>query len=286
MNKRRKIGFQRLFYLNTSLILATIIIGTISSLAQGKPPAKEAQVTLPQPSLTRKPASPSPENAPSSQEDEATTEAEAEPLDFSDTGRPGQQTAGETRQRTCPEVSFPLTALVPSSNTGKTIAARPTLWFYVPYSVKDVNKIEFVIQDAKRRDISRQTWQPQNIPGYLSVSFPETEPPLTTNKSYRWYFKIYCQDNGDSAPIFVQGWIDKVAPTADLLWQVQLEQSPHMIYAQQELWFDAINSLLHYYVIAPDNGRIEKDWEKLITAQGVNLELPEPKTTNLFVKQD
>ena len=285
VDKKRNIGFQRSFYLNISLILVTIILGTISSLAEREPPAKGEKGTPQQSSLKRNLVSPSPQNSSSSQEN-TTTETEAEPLDFSDTGRPGQQTAGETRQRNCPDVSFPVTALVPSSNTGKTIAARPTFWFYVPYLVKDVNKVEFVIQDANRRDISRQTWQPQNIPGYLNVRLLETSPLLETSKSYRWYFKVYCQDNGDSAPIFVQGWIDKVVPNANLSWQVKLEKSPHMIYAQQELWFDAINSLLHYYAIVPQNSGIKKDWEKLIKAQGVNLELPEPNATNLVVKQD
>ncbi len=271
-------GFWRSFYLNIFLVIATLTLETVSSLAEGQSSFQEDKITVKQLSLSTENRSNSKQNT--------SPESEEEPLDFSDTGRSGQQTAGETRRGQCPDVSFPLTALVPSSNLGKTIAAHPKLWFYVPYSTKDISKIEFVIQDANRNDISRQTWQPQNIPGYLSTSLPETEPALETSKSYRWYFKVYCQQNGNSAPLFVQGWIEKSELSKDLSLQLQAEQSPHMLYAHNDLWFDAINSLLHYYLIAPNDSAIRQDWEKLIKAKGADLELPTLETTDLFVRQN
>ena len=278
VNNNKTIGFWRLFYLNIFLIILTLTFGTFSSSAEEESSFQEVKITVKKLPLTI-------QNQPNTNQDQS-PKSEEEPLDFSDTGRSGQQTAGETRRGQCPDVSFPLTALVPSSNSGKTIATHPQLWFYVPYSPNDLHKIEFVIQDAERNDIFRQTWQPQNIPGYLSTGLPETETALETSKSYRWYLKVYCQQNGNSAPLFVQGWIDKIELSQDLSQQVTVEQSPHMIYAHKNLWFDAIDSLLHYYLMAPSNSEIRADWEKLIKAKGADLELPPLDTNGLFVRQD
>ena len=293
VNKDQSMGFWGSFYLNVLLIIGTLTLGTLSLAAEEEGSVQEEKVTVQKLFLARDPAPPSAreqasvttQNQPNRHK-KTSPRKEEEPLDFSDTGRSGQQTAGETRRGNCPEVSFPLTALVPSSNFGKTIATHPKLWFYVPYSTKDIDKIEFVIQDADRNDISRQTWQPQNIPGYISTSLPEIKPALEISKSYRWYFKVYCQQDGTSAPLFVQGWIEKSEVNEDLSRQVQQEQSPHMIYARNNLWFDAINSFLNYYLIAPNNSAIRADWEKLIKAKGADLELPKLETTNLFVRQN
>ncbi|MEM9274914.1 MAG: DUF928 domain-containing protein [Cyanobacteria bacterium P01_F01_bin.143] len=298
MNKQKTSGFRRSLYLSTALVVATLISGNLSSLAEGESSLAEERVAAVGTfSLTtHNHTSPRTNN-----------ETEEKPLDFSDTGRSGQQTAGETRRGQCPDVDWPLTALVPSSNSGKTIATHPKLWFYLPYSDQDISKIEFVIQDAKRRDISRQTLTPQDMPGYLTAGLPETEPGLETGKSYRWYLKVYCQDDANIAPLFVQGWIDKVAVREDIAEQPLTEEtsvvaaivdvnelsidsqednSPHMKYAYDELWFDAIDSFLTSYVASPNNSTLKKDWEKLIKAKGADLELPGLETTNFFVNPE
>ena len=281
MNQDQRVGFWHSCCLNISLAILTLTLGVSSSLAEEESSLPPEDATIPQLSLKVL-------NQPHSQQN-STSETEEEPLDFSDTGRPGQQTAGETRSGQCGDVPIPLTALVPSSNSGKTIATHPQLWFYLPYEAKNVSKVEFVIQESDRKDVYRQSWQPQHVPGYISASLPETEPGLATNKSYRWYFKVYCQNNDNSAPLFVQGWIDKIEVSADISSQVEPEQSPHMFYAEQNLWFDAIDSLLTLLnspEIVSHKEEISTDWERLIKAQGVDLKLPTLEATDLFVRQN
>ncbi|MGK7895213.1 MAG: DUF928 domain-containing protein, partial [Xenococcus sp. (in: cyanobacteria)] len=100
----------------------TLTLGASSSWAEEKSSLLQEDTTIPSVSLkVLNQLHPQENNAP---------ETEEEPLDFSDTGRSGQQTAGETRSGQCGDVSIPLTALVPSSNSGKTIATHPQLWFY------------------------------------------------------------------------------------------------------------------------------------------------------------
>ncbi|MEO1006812.1 MAG: DUF928 domain-containing protein [Cyanobacteria bacterium J06638_38] len=315
MNQEKTIVLRRSFCLNSSLVIATLILGATGSLAEGVSHPSKEQGALGKVSLTTHNHSHPQKNT--------TTETEEEPLDFSDTGRSGQQTAGDNRPRQqCSDVALPLTALVPSSNYGRTIATHPQLWFYVPYETQDISKIEFVIQDAERNDISRQVWQPQTVPGYLlRAGLPETEPALENNKSYRWYLKVYCQDDERTAPLFVQGWLDKIAPkqswaslesglpkqegliaTSTDLERLSLEsndetndvigspvtgqasaQTTHIFYAQKKLWFDAIDSLLNSYLTSPENPQIAEDWEKLIRAKGVDLELPALENINLLI---
>lgn len=307
VNTGKTNSFRRSLCLNASLVIATLILGTFSSLARSESSSREERATVEVLSLTTQNQSRSQENIP--------TKREKKVLDFSDTGRSGQQTAGETRSGQCPEVSLPLTALVPSSHSGKTIATHPQLWFYVPYSAQDISKIEFVIQDAERNDISRQILPLQSDPGYLTAGLPETLPGLENGKSYRWYFKVYCQQNSDVAPVFVQGWIDKIAADNYESQQVRAdnyqktlteeksvvaaivelnklgldsrsENSPHMIYARNKLWFDAIDSLLNSYLVDPDNSAIRDDWQQLIKARGTDLELPDLDITSIFARPE
>jgi len=53
----------------------------------------------------------------------------------SNLGAPGEREAAATRDRSCPnaEDKPPLTALIPATNIGLTLNARPIFWFYVPY---------------------------------------------------------------------------------------------------------------------------------------------------------
>jgi hypothetical protein len=196
-----------------------------------------------------------------------------EPIDFSGTGRPGQQTAGESRGD-CPQVNTPLTALLPISNWGKTTAEYPNFWFYVPYTSSQ-NTAEFVLQDENRHDIYRTSVALNTKSGYLNVSLPDTKSPLKVGKWYRWYFKIYCNSEQSATPLFVQGWVQRI-PSNSLL-QLELENSNQredLIYAKYGVWYDAVDHLVRLHLFNPNNSSLRQDWRELLTTRGVNLNLP------------
>ena len=200
------------------------------------------------------------------------TTTEQEPLDFSGTGRPGQQTAGESRGD-CPNVDTPLTALLPLSHWGKTINERPTFWFYVPYSVKQIQEVEFVLQDEQRQDIYRSYLTLDKTPGYVNFSLPSTVSPLELSKWYVWYFKVYCSCQEFSAPLFVQGWVKRVPLNSVLNSELkQTSQRRDRVYARYQIWYDAVDRLARLHLVNPVNPTLRKDWHKLLSTKGVRLE--------------
>jgi hypothetical protein len=196
------------------------------------------------------------------------SQGKAKVLDFSGRGRPGRQTSGENRGN-CPQTQINLTALMPSSNSGKTVKARPTFWVYVPYGSQDVVKGEFSLQHEDRSDLYRGSFTLPQQPGFVRVVLPESVPPLQKNQSYRWYFKVYCLSKTLSpnqqlpSPNFVQGWVERVEPLP--------HASSYQAYAENGIWYDAIAELGDLRLKTPTNPELAADWRSLLEAQGVNL---------------
>jgi Domain of Unknown Function (DUF928) len=197
-----------------------------------------------------------------------TVASQQEP-DFSSTGRPGRQTSGESRGN-CPATKFPLTALMPTSHWGKTARERPTFWFYVPYSPQEAPIGEFVLQDTARNDIARIPFVLPQTPGLASVTFPDERSPLEIEKWYRWYFKLYCDRQRSSSPIFTQGWVQRIALTTELKEQMHKDT----IDTALQIWYDAIADLANRRLAQPTNAQILADWNRLLKAKGVEIELP------------
>jgi hypothetical protein len=189
--------------------------------------------------------------------------------DFSSTGRPGRQTSGESRGN-CPTTKLPLTALIPNSHWGKTAQERPTLWFYVPYTPQEAPLGEFVLQDVERNDLARIPFSLSQTPGFTSVTIPDDRSPLELEKWYRWYFKLYCDRQKSSSPIFTQGWIQRIALTSELKEQMHKD----IIYTADRVWYDAIADLANRRLAQPGNAGLIADWNRLLKAKGVEIELP------------
>jgi hypothetical protein len=203
------------------------------------------------------------------------TNDQEETLDFSSTGRPGQQTAGESRGN-CSNVTDSLKAIVPVSHSGKTTTGYPSFWFYVPYTSQQVSQVEFVLQNEAREDILRSPVKIKETPGYTSFSLPKTESPLKTGKSYRWYVKVYC-DSQLASSRFVQGWVNRIPVDSNLYLELQNDtRKSYVIYGSHGIWYDAVNELLSLYTLEPSSMTLEQDWKNLTRAKGVNLpELPD-----------
>lgn len=189
--------------------------------------------------------------------------------DFSGDGRPGQGTAGGSRGE-CPAVEGPgLTALMPSSNYGETLMEQPTLWFYVPYATEQVVRGEFSLQDEDGNDISDRTafTLPEDIPGFVGIALPEAFS-LDENIDYQWYLELHCI--ADGSPLFVNGWIQRISPAA---WtETSSPMSEKEFFIQNEIWFDALDSLMHH---SGNDGITDEElqhWQVLTTAPGVLLE--------------
>lgn len=208
----------------------------------------------------------------------------SETLDFSATGRPGQQTAGESRGG-CGNAMEPIRAMLPESNSGKTVMSHPRFWVYFPQLDAETKDVEFVIQDETRKDVwrSRSPLASTSTANYQSFDLPATEAPLQIGQWYRWYVKIYCHDQVASVQ-YVQGWIKRIPLTYELSQELQ-KNSPktdHLTYGNHHIWYDAIDQLLSSYQNNPKNLALAQDWHNLLKAKGVKLEqLPPLQVTHV-----
>lgn len=192
--------------------------------------------------------------------------------DFSAYGRPGRRVGGGSRSP-CPTIDPPLTALMPVTNWGRTIAERPTFWFYVPYSPQQAPAGEFVLQEEKGNDVYRTSFTLPKTPGFVSFNIPPQAAPLEINKWYHWYFKLYCKPQTSSTPVFVEGWVQRVEQTPELERQLKVAELPdYTIYATNGVWFDALARLAELRLTNALNPKLEDDWANLLGARGVGLE--------------
>ena len=192
------------------------------------------------------------------------------PLDFSDTGRPGQQTAGESRGG-CVNLDSKLKALVPSSHAGKTISGHPSFWVYLPSSDEQIERIEFILQNEAREDVWRSQLKADRGVGYKKFSLPKTASPLKVGQWYRWYVKIYCQSHTASTQ-YVQSWVQRMPLTSQLYLELQQQsQLAHKTFGHHGVWYDTVDRLIQEYQRNPSNLTLEQDWQNLIRAKGVDL---------------
>ena len=195
---------------------------------------------------------------------------EEKPLDFSDTGRPGQQTAGESRGG-CVNLDSKLKALVPSSHAGKTVSGHPSFWVYLPFSDQQIERIEFILQNEAREDVWRSQLEADKGVGYKKFSLPKTASPLKVGQWYRWYVKIYCQSHTASTQ-YVQSWVQRMPLTSQLYLELQQQsQLAHKTLGHHGVWYDTVDRLIQEYQRNPGSLALEQDWQNLIKAKGVDL---------------
>ena len=122
-----------------------------------------------------------------------------------------------------------------------------------------------MIQDEEGYEIySSQLFTLESTPGIVAVTLPEI---LETGKLYRWYFRIRCNENS-SPDDFVYGWIERVPELDSNLLEGKTSLEKAIIYAENALWFDAINELEKAKNEEPNNEMIMQVWSDLLTQVG------------------
>jgi hypothetical protein len=161
---------------------------------------------------------------------------------------------------------------MPATNWGKTVAERPTIWAYVPYSPQVVPLGEFSLQDEQGRDVYRTPFTLPKTPGLVRFSIPTTAAPLEINQWYRWYFKLYCEPEKLSTPVFVQGWVQRVELTPALESQLKATTpQEYTAYATNLIWYDALSHLAELRLANPSDAVLAQDWAKLLSSRGIDL---------------
>ncbi len=124
---------------------------------------------------------------------------------------------------------------------GKTAAAYPTFWFYVPQ--RSSLTARFVLQDQDGSPLYQSDVALPKTSGILSVKLPSTVAPLAPDQRYHWFFKLYCRSISPPDS-FVDGWIQRETLTSDLTQKLKMATLSQRVrlYAANGFWFDALTT--------------------------------------------
>lgn len=201
-----------------------------------------------------------------------------------DRGTPtGRSRGGASRDPLCANPDIPLTALVPSTPGeelleivwARTVAERPTFWFYVPYNLAPNIPVEFILEDDRNNVLYQSKFQVESSPGIVRFALPDSVDPLELDRLYRWSFKVYCHP---TSPVFVRGWVERIA--LDPALQSELEfaapREKIALFATHGIWYDAIDLLAELQHTQPQDTELFADWKSLLESVELQEIVSEP----------
>ncbi len=159
-------------------------------------------------------------------------------------GEPRRTAGGGSRSYSCTDNGdIPLTAIVPANNLVTTVAANPTLFWYVPKTT--ASEAEFVLIDDQNQEVYLTTLTLDNTNGIVKLSVPETVP-LTMGKQYKWFFVLVCDPQERSRDHWVQGILERTELSPELALNLEQEQNTleqAKLYADALIWQETLSTV-------------------------------------------
>ncbi|MCT7995961.1 DUF928 domain-containing protein [Laspinema olomoucense] len=172
--------------------------------------------------------------------------------------------------------SEPLTALMPSSGVGLTLAGNSTSFLiYLPSTSALTG--ELILQDETGTE---QLYQMMvtltNTPGIIKLTVPLDELSLKSGEYYRWYFSILCDPTDRAADLFVSGWLKPMDVSPSLMADLDNAATPlerAEIYGKNGFWYPTLELLADIQQSSTDFSTEAKiGWDELLSSEVVNLE--------------
>jgi len=161
-----------------------------------------------------------------------------------------------------------LTALVPESNIGRTLAARPTFYVYLPPTSS--KQVFFSIQDEARNHVYQTKLGISGQGGIVSFTLPDNAPELEVGKNYAWFFApldkdgVLRPDNYDAT-----GWVKRVEASSyssnNGLTPVEVATE----YAKNGIWYDTLDVLVNAKRQRPEDATLNEEWGDLLEQVGL-----------------
>lgn len=191
-------------------------------------------------------------------------------------GGPESTAGGGTRGEiaSCSQGETPLTALMPTrNNIGKTAAAKPTFFVYVPKTT--AAKAEFLVVDSEGNDVYEKTFELHNTTGIVKLNLPKTAPDLEIGKEYEWQFAIVCDPEDREADEFIQGEIERAELSQELKTKIDRAEplDRAKLYAGERIWNDTLA------ILAELRSSNEKEWKELLKSVGLEAIASAPLTS-------
>jgi hypothetical protein len=177
--------------------------------------------------------------------------------------------------------------LVPASGSGETVAEYPTVSWYMPKT--QASKMEFVVKEADNPEVYSVKYSldkyeedtPEGkkkfvvgTPGIMSLTLPSATSmsPLKIGQEYKWELTLICDSSDQSSNIrLIEGGIKRVEPNPTLAARLQqaTPQERVTLYTEENLWYDAVATLVELGRDRPNDPNLAAIWDKLLTSQGL-----------------
>ena len=195
-------------------------------------------------------------------------------------------TEGIGRRDPCILGEKTLTALIPVTDKklpGLTVAADPTLFFYIPSTRETVETLDFILQDKQENIRYQTTLRVPDNPGIISLKIPESAR-LQVGNSYFWTLSINCQIAQSDGYIYVNGIIQRVRLTPELDAKLAAAEPREIptIYANAGIWHETLSSLARLRQNNPQDKTLENNWVRMLESVGLGSIAEEPLIEPLF----
>jgi hypothetical protein len=193
---------------------------------------------------------------------------------------PNETRGGGTRDEgRCPQdakTSQSLTALSPVTETGLTVAERPTFLAYVPQTIAQT--AEFSLFDQNNQGIYQTTFALTNTPGIVSFSLPPNAPPLEIGKDYTWSFAMICDPKKRLQDQFVRGRIRRTKLDSALMNQIEKATPKERVflYRTADVWYETVYTLFELQRSKTADPRVSAAWKELLNSGGLNSIAAQP----------
>jgi hypothetical protein len=159
-----------------------------------------------------------------------------------------------------------VTALLPKTNIGLTVAERPAILVYVPQT--NAKKALFALQDEQGKQSYQTTLALPQKPGVIEIQVPSSVSALKIGKNYQWSLVMICTEELEPDSPWVSGWIRRVESNRNLNNQPTLELASQL--ANMGIWYDSLSTLAALRRKQPNNPTVATSWQELLKSVNLN----------------
>lgn len=149
-----------------------------------------------------------------------------------------------------------LIGLMPQSYYGTTISERPTVMVYLPNS--DAQEAVFSIKDEVGNTHHQMTIPVTGKSGVIAVKLPNDATALAVGKNYQWFLALKVDGKLSPSTPYVNGWIERIQPNAELLTAMQQQDALKRSEAlgKNGVWYDCVATLATLHATQPEHSRL------------------------------
>jgi Domain of Unknown Function (DUF928) len=167
---------------------------------------------------------------------------------------------------------LPLRAVVPTANTGLTVAERPVFWVYLPQT--SAQQVVLSVQKEGALEHTQWTFPAPETSGIFSFQPPADAPSLKVGETYQWAVVLMCGERPNPNDPAIAAWIKRVSPSQLASQETPLDQVARN--AEQGLWYDMVTALAQERKAQPNDPTLMQTWADVLKSQGLEPIASEP----------